>query len=80
MKKLPALKAVSKQRTPLPPATVKVVREAEAALMIQLPMRTMKDLKIKALESDMTIRAFVLQALKKSGVEVADETLKDRRK
>lgn len=80
MKKLPALKPVNKPQTPLPPATVNVVREAEAALMIQIPMSTMKNLKIKALESDMTIRAFVLQALKKSGVEVADETLKDRRK
>jgi len=80
MKKLPSLKSVPAKPRALPPATVKVVREAEAALMIQIPMATMKNLKSKALDKDMTLRAFVLQALKKAGVEVSDETLRDRRK
>jgi len=40
----------------------------------------MKSLKSKALDKDMTLRAFVLQALKKAGVEVSEETLRDRRK
>ena len=80
MKKLPSLKTAAAKPRALPPATVKVVREAEAALMIQIPITTMKSLKSKALDKDMTLRAFVLQALKKAGVDVSEETLRDRRK
>ena len=79
-KQYPPIRRTSTTPKALPPATVKVVREAEAALMIQIPMATMKSLKSKALDKDMTLRSFVLQALKEAGVEVSEETLRDRRK
>ena len=79
-KQYPPIKPASIKPKALPPATGKVVREAEAALMIQIPITTMKSLKSKALDKDMTMRAFVLQALKKAGVDVSEETLRDRRK
>ena len=69
-----------------PPAPVKVVaapktkNEAVTQFSLSLRKSLRKQLASLAAESDMTMRAFVLNALKEKGLDVSEDDLADLRK
>ncbi len=71
---------------PAPPAALKVVptphREEEGVIQFSLSMRKelRKQLARLASDTDMTMRAFVLNALKEKGLSVREDDLIDLRK
>jgi hypothetical protein len=71
---------------PAPPAALKIVptpqREEEGVIQFSLSMRKglRKQLARLASDADMTMRAFVLNALKEKGLSVRDDDLTDLRK
>lgn len=71
---------------PAPPAALKVApvpqREEEGVIQFSLSMRKelRKQLARLASDADMTMRAFVLNALKEKGLSVRDDDLIDLRK
>lgn len=78
---LPTQHAVSP--APAKPETTAVERrEGETVVQFNLSMRKSlrRDLKRLAEDSDMTARAFVLNALKEKGLPVSDKDLLDLRK
>lgn len=52
----------------------------EKAVQIKVSAKLKKEIRRSALESDETVRTFILKALKARGVAVADDELLDRRK
>jgi hypothetical protein len=56
------------------------VAEGEETLQITVPKITKKSLRISAAESGDPMRLIVLRALARSGIQVPEEDLHDRRK
>lgn len=54
--------------------------EKDVTLTLRIPPRIAKDLRIKAATADKTQREFILEGLKKMGINVRDEDIADRRK
>jgi hypothetical protein len=83
---LSALAAVMPTQRPVPAAPLKVVsRPAESdepVIQFSLSLRKSlrKQLATLAADADMTMRAFVLQALKEKGLAVRDDDLVDLRR
>jgi hypothetical protein len=83
---LSALAAVMPTQRPVPAAPLKVVsRPAESdepVIQFSLSLRKSlrKQLATLAADADMTMRAFVLQALKEKGLAVRDDDLADLRR
>jgi hypothetical protein len=53
---------------------------AGAGLMIMVPIDTLKMLRMRAAETGSTVRALVLESLRKSGYSVPPDELVDRRR
>ena len=65
------------------PAKSKLNKEKPArdvTITLRIPPRIAKDLRIKAATADKTQREFILEGLKKMGIDVQDEDIADRRK
>lgn len=80
MKKLAPIKNTAQKvdiRT-LPPTQVKVADRGKG-LQLYIPPDLYKALKEAAFDQDTTIRAVVLESLKKNGFPVSAEDLRDRR-
>lgn len=54
--------------------------EKDVTITLRIPPRIAKDLRIKAATADKTQREFILEGLKKMGIDVKDEDIADRRK
>ncbi|MEN9567356.1 MAG: hypothetical protein RLZZ69_2552 [Cyanobacteriota bacterium] len=54
--------------------------EKDVTITLRIPPRIAKDLKIKAVTADKTQREFILEGLRKMGIDVKDEDIADRRK
>ena len=54
--------------------------EAEVQFSFSIPASVRKALTIKAVEADMTMRGFILSALRAQGIEVADEVIADAKR
>ena len=54
--------------------------EKDVTITLRIPPRIAKDLRIKAATADKTQREFILEGLKKMGIDVNDEDIADRRK
>jgi hypothetical protein len=52
----------------------------EKAVQIKVSAKLKKEIRRSALESDETLRTFILKALKARGVAISDDELSDRRK
>ena len=55
-------------------------RESEVQFSFSMPASVRKALAIKAVEADMTMRGFILSALREQGIDVADEVISDARR
>ena len=65
------------------PGTRKLAKqkpEKDVTITLRIPPRIAKDLRIKAATADKTQREFILEGLKKMGIDVKDEDIADRRK
>ena len=60
--------------------TAKEKPEKDVTITLRIPPRIAKDLRIKAATADKTQREFILEGLKKMGIDVKDEDIADRRK
>lgn len=82
--KLRGLPAIDRLRASLPPATVEDRRSTGrgkgTALMLTVPEATRRALALQAAEQGTTMRALVLEALKKAGYPVPADELVDRRR
>ncbi len=54
--------------------------ERDVTITLRIPPRIAKDLRIKAATADKTQREFILEGLKKMGIDIKDEDIADRRK
>ena len=57
-----------------------VEKGAGAGLMLMVPVETLKMLRVKAATKETTVRALVLESLRKSGYPVPSDELVDRRR
>ena len=64
---------------PLAPAATPAAQDQEVPLQITIPKRVRRQLDRLAFESEETLRAVILRAVRSFGVEVSDDDLKDRR-
>jgi hypothetical protein len=83
--KLQGIKRLDAMKAALPPATAgKPARNntkgTGTGLMIQVPTETLKALRTRAAENGTTVRALVLEALRKGGYPVPADELVDRRR
>lgn len=60
--------------------TNKEKQEKDVTITLRIPPRIAKDLRIKAATADKTQREFILEGLKKMGIDIKDEDIADRRK
>lgn len=79
----PALVAADAAPTPpLPRPAVPLApapQDREVPLQITIPWRVRRQLDRLAFESEETLRAVILRAVRSFGIEVSDDDLKDRR-
>lgn len=61
-------------------SSAKEKRSKDVTITLRIPPRIAKDLRIKAATADKTQREFILEGLKKMGIDVKDEDIADRRK
>ena len=54
--------------------------EKDVTITLRIPPRIAKDLRIKAATADKTQREFILEGLKKMGIDVRDEDIADCQK
>ena len=82
--KLKSLTPIDRLRSSLPPATVEQRRNSGRGegkqLMLTVPDATRRALALKAAEQGTTMRALVLEALKRAGYPVPPDELVDRRR
>ncbi len=52
----------------------------EEAIQIIVPSKVKRQIQLMALQNNQTMRTFILNALKKQGVNVSEDDLADRRK
>jgi hypothetical protein len=55
-------------------------REPEVQFSFSMPASVRKALAVRAVEVDMTMRGFILSALRERGIEVDDEVIADARR
>ena len=55
-------------------------KERQSQFTLQMRESLRKELALKALESGMTMRGFIMRALRKSGLKVTEQDLVDRRR
>ena len=79
LKKLDAMKAALPPATAAKPTTTKG-KGSGTGLMLQVPTETLRALRLKAAEDGSTVRALVLEALRKGGYPVPADELVDRRR
>jgi hypothetical protein len=78
--KLQGLKRISKLKATLPDATRRKSKGPGTSLMLMVPPETLQALRVKAAETGSTVRAIVLEALRKAGYAVPADELIDRRR
>lgn len=80
--KLPGLQRLNNIKAGLPPATAgRGSSKGEGTgLMLMVPLETMRALRVRAAESGTTVRAVVLEVLRKGGIPVPSDELVDRRR
>jgi len=81
--KLKGISPIDRLRSSLPPATVgrrNTGKGAGKGLMITVPEATRTALAVRAAEQGTTIRALVLDALKRAGYPVPADEITDRRR
>lgn len=61
---------LSARRPSVATAAARAMASEESRLAVNLPVVTHRDLKAKAARSGMTIREYLLEVLKKEGIEV----------
>ena len=54
--------------------------EKDVTITLRIPPRIAKDLRIKAATADKTQREFILEGLRKMGIDVKEKDIADRRK
>ena len=72
--------ATKKDRATRSKPKIKVVEEPIIQFSLSLRKSLRKELMVLASEEDMTMRAFVLDALKAKGLKVSDDDMVDRRR
>lgn len=78
---VPAPAAVVEQAKPArKPKPKKAPAEPEVQFNFGMPQSVRKALAIKALEADMTMRGYILAALREKGIEVDDAVIADARR
>ncbi len=85
MSKARASQRIPKQTTSKDSAASKdpsrpLARERQSQVTLQMRQSLHRELTRKAFESDMTMRGFIMRALKKMGLNVTDADLVDRRR
>jgi hypothetical protein len=79
--KLQGLRRLQDLKASLPAATARRTDKGEGkGLMVMVPPETMQALRVKAAEDGSTVRAVVLESLRKSGFPVPPSELIDRRR
>jgi hypothetical protein len=80
--KLPGLRKLDELKAALPPATARRgnSKGEGSGLMLMVPQETLKALRVRAAENGSTVRAVVLEALRKAGLPVPADELVDRRR
>ena len=71
-------KAVITTKTPR--QKPKAATEREVQFSLSLPESARRQLAVKSTEADMTMRGFILAALRDKGIEISDEHFKDARR
>jgi hypothetical protein len=79
--KLQGLRKLAALKAGLPSGTARRTDKGEGkGLMLMVPPETMQALRVKAAEDGSTVRAIVLESLRKSGFPVPPAELVDRRR
>jgi len=66
--------------TKTPRQKTKAAFEREVQFSLSLPESARKQLAIKSTEADMTMRGFILDALRDKGIEISEEEIRDARR
>jgi len=66
--------------TKTPRQKPKAASEREVQFSLSLPESARKQLAIKAMEADLTMRGFILDALRDRGIEISEDEIRDARR
>ena len=77
---LPTQHVGASQRVATATPTAPKAREPEAQFPFSRPKSVKKELRLRALAEDMTIRGFILKALQAQGISISDDVTADARK